>query len=69
MNTDSNDLLARALRGHFGHHVVISRYTNKYYCLECEDCWEVILDAQLYTIVPRDDVDGGIIYGKEIEEG
>ena len=57
MNNDR--LLWDILHEHLGHHVVIAAYGD---CddpadiyLECEDCNEVLLDAELYTICTRED--------------
>lgn len=45
---------------HRGHHVSIVSYGGwddpKNISLECEDCNEVILDAELYTICEREDI-------------
>jgi hypothetical protein len=39
---------------HFGHDVVIARYTDGIsdpaYCIECETCYEVILDEELTNV-------------------
>lgn len=44
---------------HRGHHVEIVSYGDVDdpvdVCLECNDCCEVILDAELYTLCARDD--------------
>lgn len=49
------------LKEHWGHDVKISCYGNgdspDDVCLECEDCNEVIVDAGLYTLCPRNDFD------------
>lgn len=48
------------LKKHRGHHVSIVSYGGwddpKNISLECEDCNEVILDAELYTICEREDI-------------
>ena len=45
------------LSKHQGHHVVIAKYgdseATEDVCLECEDCFEILLDAELYNIFPR----------------
>lgn len=45
---------------HRGHHVSIVSYGGwddpKNISLECEDCNEIILDAELYTICEREDI-------------
>lgn len=46
-------LLWDELKKHRGHHIRIASYGIS---LECEDCNEVILDAELYTICGREDV-------------
>ena len=58
---DSYDtLLWDILAKHLGHSVVIAQYGNAEspadICLECEDCGEVLLDAEIYTICAREDV-------------
>ena len=54
-----NNLLWDKLNEHFGHNVVIARYGDvndpASVCLECEDCCEVILDAELYTLYEKDE--------------
>lgn len=53
-------VLWSALKKHFGHSVCIARYGSREhpasYCLECEDCNEVVLDSEIYTICVREDV-------------
>lgn len=55
-----NVLLWNELLKHRGHNVNIVSYGNSDntadVCLECEDCGEVVLDAEIYTLCPRDDV-------------
>lgn len=55
-----NTLLWDILKDHYGHHVQVSLYGDiddpANVCLECEDCGEVILDAEIYTICAREDV-------------
>ena len=55
-----NTLLWDKLKKHRGHHVSIVSYGGcddpKNISLECEDCNEVILDAELYTICEREDI-------------
>lgn len=47
------------LKKHRGHQVYITSYGDPEHpaniCLECEDCNEVVLDAELYTICARED--------------
>lgn len=54
-----NMLLWDLLKKHIGHNVQIVAYGNPDdpadICLECEDCDEVILDAELYTLQARSD--------------
>jgi len=54
---DTEDLLWDLLLKHRGHTVCIVSYGDPNspadVCLECEDCGEVILDAELYTICAR----------------
>ena len=54
-------LLWDALKEHFGHKVVVAKYGNPddpvSVCLECETCGTVVLDAETYTICPREDYD------------
>lgn len=56
----SDTLLWDELKKHRGHHINIVSYGDwddpKNISLECEDCNEVILDAELYTICGREDV-------------
>ena len=51
---DPDDTLRKRLLSHVGHHVVIVTYGDEDdpadVCLECEDCGEVILDSEIYTI-------------------
>jgi len=57
-----NDLLWNTLLKHRGHNVYICVYGDPVnpadVCLECEDCEEVVLDAELYTLKDRDDYNG-----------
>ena len=57
---DFNKLLWDTLKAHIGHDVEIVYYGDKdnptNIALECNDCCEVILDAELYTICAREDV-------------
>lgn len=59
--TDKNLILWNALKEHIGHHVQIVYYGDKDdptdICLECEDCCEVVLDGELYTLTARDDIE------------
>ena len=54
-----DNLLWEILLEHRGHNVRIVSYGNvddpADVCLECEDCNEVILDAEIYTICGRED--------------
>lgn len=54
-----NLLLWNTLYKHRGHKVVIATYGDldnpADVCLECEDCSEVILDAELYTLCAREE--------------
>ena len=59
-NINSDKLLWNLLEKHIGHEVHIVSYGdnngNIYdVCLECEDCNEVILDSELYTLAARND--------------
>ena len=59
-NINSDKLLWNLLEKHIGHEVHIVSYGdnngNVYdVCLECEDCNEVILDSELYTLAARND--------------
>ena len=59
-NINSDKLLWNLLEKHIGHEVHIVSYGdnngNVYdVCLECEDCNEVILDSELYTLTARND--------------
>lgn len=60
MGADNNLLWEKLLR-HRGHNVSIVSYGDvddpADVCLECEDCDEVILDAEIYTICANDDDD------------
>lgn len=48
-----------ALKDHFGHNVTIAVYGDPKHpadvCLECKDCNQVVLDAEIYTLCPRED--------------
>ena len=54
---EQNEVLWNILFKHRGHKVEIAPYGNynnpSDMCLECLDCNQVILDADLYTITPR----------------
>lgn len=51
-----NELLWNKLAAHIGHDVEIVTYGNGMdICLECLDCGEIILDAELYTLCARED--------------
>ena len=53
-------LLWNELKKHIGHNVEIVCYGDENnphdICLECTDCNEIILDAELYTICSREDI-------------
>lgn len=59
MNIEFDNLLWDRLIGHAGHHVEIVMYGDEDspadVCLECWDCNEVILDAEIYTIIGREE--------------
>lgn len=59
-NINYNTLLWDILKKHVGHKVNIVSYGSAddpaNISLECEDCGEVILDAELYTICAREDI-------------
>ena len=59
MNIDEDKILWDILYKHRNHNVVITTYGNwnnpTDVCLECEDCNEVLLDAEIYTICARED--------------
>lgn len=59
-NINSDKLLWNLLKKHIGHEVHIVSYGDSNgniadVCLECEDCNEVILDSELYTLAARND--------------
>lgn len=60
MDEEKELYLWNALLEHAGHNVEIVTYGDTEYpanvSLECTDCNEVILDAELYTICAREDV-------------
>ena len=68
---DKNDLLWNALKGHYGHNVEIAIYGDaenpQDICLECMDCNEIILDAEIYTLSARDDNE--IVLDEELYKG
>lgn len=55
--TDFDNLLWDTLQKHKDHHVYIAVYGDENnpanVALECEDCGEIILDAELYTLTTR----------------
>lgn len=57
---DINMILWNELKKHRGHKVSIVSYGDwdnpADICLECEDCGEVVLDAEIYTLCARGDV-------------
>lgn len=60
MEWNFNELLWNKLKAHIRHDVDIVCYGDRNnpdnIALECNDCGEVILDAELYTICAREDV-------------
>lgn len=58
-SNDRNMILWNELRKHRGHKVCIVSYGDldnpASICLECEDCGEVVLDAESYTLCERED--------------
>lgn len=58
---EKNKLLWDALKSHIGHEVSIVAYGDTEnpadICLECEDCGEVILDVELYTLCAVDETE------------
>lgn len=53
---DKDKILWYLLLKHVGHRVEIAIYGNENdVCLECLDCNEVLLDADIYTICARED--------------
>lgn len=54
-------ILWKELLKHVGHNVEIVTYGDPDdpadVCLECNDCGEVILDAEIYTIRAREDAE------------
>lgn len=58
-SNDMNMILWNELKKHRGHKVNIASYGDwnnpANICLECEDCGEVILDAEIYTLCARED--------------
>lgn len=59
-SNDMNMILWNELKKHRGHKVSIVSYGDwdnpEDVCLECEDCGEVVLDAEIYTLCAREDV-------------
>jgi len=59
LNAGKENLLWDALKKHWGHKVEIAIYGDRLLpadvCLECMDCNEVVLDAELYTLTARSD--------------
>lgn len=57
---ENNKLLWNALYKHIGHDVCIAAYgdvSNPFsIALECNDCNEVIVDAETYTVKERTDI-------------
>ncbi len=56
---EDEDMLWNLLLKHRGHNVAIVTYGDPDapadVCLECEDCGEVVLDAEIYTLSARRD--------------
>lgn len=56
---NGNTVLWDILKKHRGHHVSIVYYGDWdipcSICLECDDCSEVVIDAELYTLCCRED--------------
>ena len=65
---EKNNLLWDALKAHIGHEVSIVAYGDAKnpadVCLECEDCGSVILDAELYTLIEREEVSDINMWGE-----
>lgn len=59
-SNDVNMLLWNTLKQHRGHKVNIVSYGDwndpANVCLECEDCGEIVLDAEIYTLCAREDI-------------
>ena len=57
---DANMILWNELKKHRGHKVAIVSYGDwdnpVNVCLEYEDCEEVVLDAEIYTLCAREDI-------------
>ena len=57
---DANMILWNEIKKHRGHNVNIVSYGDwddpTDVCLECKDCGEVVLDAEIYTLCAREDV-------------
>lgn len=53
-------VLWNKLKDHIGHHIEIVAYGDlddpDDICLECFDCNEVILDAEIYSLCAREDI-------------
>ena len=63
-----SDLTPDKLRRHIGHTVVIVTYAGENVALECEDCSEVLADANLLTDEDRKGMRHDREVMKEIEE-
>lgn len=54
---EGDQMLWDMLKSHIGHQVRIVAYGDTDdpmdICLECEECGEVILDAEIYTVAAR----------------
>lgn len=59
-SNDVNMILWDALKQHRSHKVNIVSYGDwddpANVCLECEDCGEIVLDAEIYTLCAREDI-------------
>lgn len=60
-NMNDDMLLWNLLKKHIGHEVHVESYGDtggvRDICLECEDCGEVVLDSELYTLAARRDLE------------
>lgn len=60
-NYNWNTVLWNKLKAHIGHDISIVLYGNAddpaNICLECNDCNEVLIDAGIYTLTARSDIE------------
>lgn len=60
-NYNWNTVLWNKLKAHIGHDISIVSYGNTddpaNICLECNDCNEVLIDAGIYTLIARTDIE------------